>query len=131
MKNKYGNYVILKLLQVAEVEEKQQIMQALIKNVNSMNVPKYKSKWIQFIEDNPLKVPNVNFSQNPKPSIFKSQSGDDQGGRGSPRSQRYNNEDGSKSSTNQQNNKVDPNKDSGFSQFYYQNTGGPMNPGPN
>ena len=71
MKNKYGNYVILKILAAAEVEEKQALMHSLAKNVNLVNVAKYKTRWIQFIEENPLKVPGVANLKTHRPSLFK------------------------------------------------------------
>ena len=70
MKNKYGNYVILKILSTSEVEEKRVLAQSLLKNVNSINVPKYKNHWIQFLEENPMKIPGLN-AQTVKPSLFK------------------------------------------------------------
>ncbi len=69
MKNKYGNYVILKILSTSEVEEKRILAQSLLKNVNSINVPKYKNHWLQFLEENPMKIPGLNVQ--PKPSLFK------------------------------------------------------------
>lgn len=68
MKNKYGNYVILKILSTSETEEKRILAQSLLKNVNSINVPKYKNHWLQFLEENPMKIPGLNVQ---KPSIFK------------------------------------------------------------
>lgn len=69
MKNKYGNYVILKILGSADLEDRQAIMQSLAKNVNVINATKYKNRWIQFIEENPLKIPGTNRPH--RPSIFK------------------------------------------------------------
>lgn len=71
MKNKYGNFVILKVIQTAETEDKGSVMQSLLKNVNSVNVTKYKNRWIQFIEENPMKIPGFNNLQTVKPSLFK------------------------------------------------------------
>jgi len=71
MKNKYGNFVILKVIQTAETEDKGAVMQSLLKNVNSVNVTKYKNRWIQFIEENPMKIPGFNNLQTVKPSLFK------------------------------------------------------------
>jgi len=34
-------------------------------------VTKYKNRWIQFIEENPMKIPGFNMSQTVKPSLFK------------------------------------------------------------
>lgn len=70
MKNKYGNYVILKLLSTADHDEKRVLAQSLLKNVNSINVLKYKNYWIQFLEENPLKIPGLT-AQTIKPSLFK------------------------------------------------------------
>lgn len=69
MKNKYGNYVILKILGTSDLEDKQAIMQSLTRNVNMINATKYKNRWIQFIEENPLKIPGNNRTH--RPSIFK------------------------------------------------------------
>lgn len=74
MKNKYGNYVILKILSTSEVEEKKAIAQSLLKNAYSVNVPKYKNRWIQFLEENPMKIPGLN-AQTVKPSLFKPSGG--------------------------------------------------------
>jgi hypothetical protein len=71
MKNKYGNYVILKILAAVETEDKQAIMHSLTKTVNLVNVSKYKNRWIQFIEENPLKIPGVNSTRTHRPSLFK------------------------------------------------------------
>jgi hypothetical protein len=73
MKNKYGNFVILKILQTTEPEDKTAVMQSLLKNVNAVNVIKYKNRWLQFIEENPMKIPGMN-QQTVKPSIFKNTS---------------------------------------------------------
>ena len=70
MKNKYGNYVILKILSTSETDEKKTLAQSLIRNVNSVNVPKYKSRWIQFLEENPMKIPGIT-AQTIKTSNFK------------------------------------------------------------
>ena len=74
MKNKYGNYVLLKLLSTLDNEGKQFLIQHISKNLNHVNVAKYRSRWTQFIDDNPLKIPGLNPSQTVKPSLFKSQS---------------------------------------------------------
>jgi hypothetical protein len=71
MKNKYGNFVILKVLATATSEDKVSVMQGLQRNVNAVNVTKYKNRWIQFIEENPMKIPGFNTSQTVKPSLFK------------------------------------------------------------
>jgi len=73
MKNKYGNYVILKILGTSDLEDKQAIMQSLARNTNLINTSKYKNRWIQFIEENPLKIPGTNRSH--RPSIFKNNNG--------------------------------------------------------
>lgn len=76
MKNKYGNYVIFKILSQADSDDKQLIMQCLIKCLNNVANNKYRNRWITFIEENPLKIPNIpNISlTQPKPSIFKNSS---------------------------------------------------------
>jgi len=74
MKNKYGNYVILKILSTADTDEKKTLAQSLLKNVNAVNVPKYKNHWIQFLEENPLKIPGI-AAQTVKPSLFKPSGG--------------------------------------------------------
>lgn len=71
MKNKYGNFVILKVLATTEPDDKVAVMQSLMKNVNSVNVTKYKNRWIQFIEENPMKIQGFNTNQTVKPSLFK------------------------------------------------------------
>lgn len=73
MKNKYGNYVILKILGASDLEDKQAIMQSLSRNVNLINTTKYKNRWLQFIEENPLKIPGNNRTH--RPSIFKNNGG--------------------------------------------------------
>lgn len=74
MKNKYGNYVLLKLLSTLDTEGKQLLIQHINKNLNHVNVVKYRSRWAQFIDDNPMKIPNIPGLQVGKPSIFKSAS---------------------------------------------------------
>jgi hypothetical protein len=81
MKNKYGNYVILKLLSTSDIEGKQLMMQNIAKNLNLVNVAKYRSRWAQFIDENPMKVPGVASNQTVKPSLFKSSS-QNEGGAG-------------------------------------------------
>jgi len=74
MKNKYGNYVLLKLLSTLDTEGKQLLIQHISKNLNHVNVVKYRSRWAQFIDDNPMKIPNAPGVQTGKPSIFKNAS---------------------------------------------------------
>ena len=74
MKNKYGNYVLLKLLSTLDNEGKQFLIQNISKHLNHVNVAKYRSRWTQFIDDNPFKIPGLNPSQTVKPSLFKSAS---------------------------------------------------------
>lgn len=71
MKNKYGNFVILKVLATTEPDDKVAVMQSLMRNVNAVNVTKYKNRWIQFIEENPMKIQGFNTLQPVKPSLFK------------------------------------------------------------
>jgi hypothetical protein len=77
MKNKYGNYVILKLLSTSDIEGKQLMLQHIVKNLNLVNVAKYRSRWAQFIDENPMKIPGVNTTQTVKPSLFKNSSQND------------------------------------------------------
>ncbi len=75
MKNKYGNYVLLKLLSTLDNEGKHQLIQNVSKNLNQVNVAKYKGRWAQFIDDNPLKIQGVTTTgQSTRPSLFKSAS---------------------------------------------------------
>jgi len=73
MKNKYGNYVILKLIATLDLEGKQLMMQNLVKHLNQVNVAKYRSKWAQLIEENPFKISGATTTipQTNRPSIFK------------------------------------------------------------
>lgn len=75
MKNKYGNYVIFKALTTSEMEDKEKIMESLVKCINSINVTKYRNRWMSFVEENPLKIPNISVNQVMKPSLFKASSG--------------------------------------------------------
>lgn len=72
MKNKYGNFVLLKALKSVDADERQIIMQSIMRNLNSVSMAKYKNSWTKFIEENPLRVPGV--SQPVKHSIFKQNS---------------------------------------------------------
>jgi len=73
MKNKYGNYVILKLIATLDLEGKQLMIQNLVKHLNQVNVAKYRSKWAQLIEENPFKISGATTTipQTTKPSIFR------------------------------------------------------------
>lgn len=73
MKNKYGNFVLLKALKSVGTDDRQIIMQALVKNLNSVSMAKYKNSWAKFIEENPLKVPGG--GPQVKHSIFRQNSG--------------------------------------------------------
>ena len=77
MKNKYGNFVIFKTINAADSEDKSLIMQTIIKCVNQITIKKYKTRWVEFIEENPFKVPNLPNVPISKPSLFKSNSGKD------------------------------------------------------
>ena len=127
MKNKYGNYVILKILSTSEIEEKKQLAQSLLRNVNLVNVPKYKNRWIQFLEENPMKIPSLN-AQTVKPSLFKTSSGfsdSDNSPRTSEGGRSYNNKKNTKDLKEEK------------SQFYHDRNKGNYhpqkmnNPGPN
>jgi len=72
MKNKYGNFVLLKALKSVDTEERQVIMQSLMRNLNSVSMAKYKNSWTKFIEENPLRVPST---QTKKHSLFRHNSG--------------------------------------------------------
>jgi len=72
MKNKYGNFVLLKALKSVDTEERQVIMQSLMRNLNSVSMAKYKNSWTKFIEENPLRVPSA---QPKKHSLFRHNSG--------------------------------------------------------
>ena len=52
-----------------EFEDKQAIMQSLVKNVNSVANSKYRSRWLRFIEENPLKIQGNGKTH--RPSQFK------------------------------------------------------------
>jgi len=82
MKNKYGNYVILKLLSTSDIEGKQLMMQNIAKHLNLVNVAKYRSRWAQFIDENPMKVPGMTGMQTTKPSLFKNSSQNEGGNDG-------------------------------------------------
>jgi hypothetical protein len=56
MKNKYGNFVTLQLLATASLIDKQRLMQAIFKYANSFNGTKYKTRWLKFVEENPLSI---------------------------------------------------------------------------
>jgi Pumilio-family RNA binding repeat len=74
MKNKYGNYVINKSIAHADHEDKQAIIIAISRCVNSINVSKYRTRWIQFLEEmNSSK--QLNAGQMVKASIFRQGSG--------------------------------------------------------
>lgn len=130
MKNKYGNYVIIKSLMTAESEDKQTIMQAILRCINSVNVTKYRNRWLQFIEENPLKINTLQPGQTTKPSLFKSNS---QGFSDSGESSRKQSDHESDVFISWEDNKADSpshNANGGnssrtyeksYSQFYYQN----------
>lgn len=56
MKNKYGNFVTLQLLATSATIDKQRLMQEIFKFANSFNGTKYKTRWLKFIQDNPMKI---------------------------------------------------------------------------
>lgn len=114
MKNKYGNYVIIKSLSCADPEDKLVLMQAIQKCTNSINVSKYRTRWLQFLdENNKATQPGKSL----KPSLFKTSDSSN-----SSRKQSYGSDfdypdDRVESPTYIK--KED--KNSGYSQFYYQN----------
>jgi len=76
MKNKYGNFVLLKALKSVDTEDRQIIMQSIQRNLNSVSMAKYKNSWTKFIEENPLRVPSLSIN---KPSLFRHNSGNSEG----------------------------------------------------
>jgi len=56
MKNKYGNFVTLQLLATSATLDKQRLMQEIFKFANSFNGTKYKTRWLKFIQENPMKI---------------------------------------------------------------------------
>ena len=68
MKNKYGNFVLLKALKSVDTDDRQVIMQSIQRNLNSVSMAKYKNSWTKFIEENPLRVPSMTTN---KPSLFR------------------------------------------------------------
>lgn len=74
MKNKYGNFVLLKALKAVDMEGRQAIMQNIMKNLNLVSMAKYRNSWSKFIEENPLRVPGMT-AQPTKPSLFRHNSG--------------------------------------------------------
>jgi len=70
MKNKYGNFVVLKMLTKCDPEDQQSIMKSFIKNVNSIPNVRCRNRWIKFIEENPFKVSTNNVKTN-RPSQFR------------------------------------------------------------
>ena len=56
MKNKYGNFVTLQLLATSSSYDQQRLMQEMLRCANAFNGTKYKTRWLKFIGDNPLKI---------------------------------------------------------------------------
>jgi len=56
MKNKYGNYVLLHVLLASTKDDKERIMQGIFKYTNSFHGTKYKERWSEFLEENPLNI---------------------------------------------------------------------------
>jgi len=56
MKNKYGNFVTLQLLATSVLSDKQKLMQEILRCANSFNGTKYKTRWLKFIQENPMKI---------------------------------------------------------------------------
>lgn len=59
MKNKYGNFVTLQLLASAVPSDKQKLMQEIYRCANAFNGTKYKTRWLKFVQENPMKI-NMN-----------------------------------------------------------------------
>ena len=51
MKNKYGNYVLIKIIANADNEDKITLVNNIAKNLNSLNILKYRNKWLVFLEE--------------------------------------------------------------------------------
>ena len=58
MKNKYGNFVLLKIFNVADETDKVRLLEALQRYVNSVHVNKYKNRWLTFLEENKAYLKN-------------------------------------------------------------------------
>lgn len=54
MKNKYGNFVLLKVFSVADESDKCRLAEVLQRYVNSVHVNKYKNRWISFLDENKM-----------------------------------------------------------------------------
>jgi len=63
MKNKYGNFVTLQLLATAVCVDRQKLMQEIYRCANAFNGTKYKTRWLKFVQDNPMKI-NWNSTSN-------------------------------------------------------------------
>ncbi len=54
MKNKYGNFILHKLLVLNCYKQEYKILIDIIKkNINNIHITKFKNKWINFLEKNP------------------------------------------------------------------------------
>jgi len=56
MKNKYGNYVLLHVLIASDNDDRERIMQGIYKYTNSFHGTKYKERWGEFLQENPLGI---------------------------------------------------------------------------
>ena len=56
MKNKYGNYVLLHVLIASDRDDRERIMQGIYKYTNSFHGTKYKERWSEFLQENPLGI---------------------------------------------------------------------------
>ena len=52
MKNKYGNFVLIKIFSVSDENDKARLVEAIQKYVNAVHVTKYKTKWLTFLDEN-------------------------------------------------------------------------------
>ena len=54
MKNKYGNFILHKLLILNNLKPEYKMLIDLIKkNINNIHITKFKNKWNNFLERNP------------------------------------------------------------------------------
>ena len=59
MKNKYGNFVLLKIFNVSDEGDKARLVEAIQRYVNAINVSKYKTKWLTFLDENKAYLKNT------------------------------------------------------------------------
>lgn len=53
MKNKYGNFILHKLLLLGQDKKRVcQLLEIIKKNINNIHIQKFKSKWIAYLDKN-------------------------------------------------------------------------------